>query len=191
MLLPIVAYGHPNLRKISVEIEKDYPDLEQLLANMFETMYASSGVGLAAPQVNRQIRLFVIDAKPYTEEHPEMVAFKGAFINPVILEEAGEEWAFSEGCLSIPEIHENVIRKPKVRITYYDESFNFHDETFDGMIARVIQHEFDHLNGILFVDKINPLRRLLLKRKLQDISKGDIDVAYKMIFPLLKRRSLT
>lgn len=191
MLLPIVAYGHPNLRKISVEIEKDYPDLEQLLANMFETMYASSGVGLAAPQVNRQIRLFVIDAKPYTEEHPEMVAFKGAFINPVILEEDGEEWAFSEGCLSIPEIHENVIRKPKVRITYYDESFNFHDETFDGMIARVIQHEFDHLNGILFVDKINPLRRLLLKRKLQDISKGDIDVAYKMIFPLLKRRSLT
>jgi len=190
MLLPIVAYGHPNLRKISVEIENDYPDLEQLIADMFETMYVSSGVGLAAPQVNRQIRLFVIDAKPYNEEHPELDTFKGAFINPVIIEEEGEEWAFSEGCLSIPDIHENVLRKPKVRITYYDESFNFHDETYDGMVARVIQHEFDHLNGVMFVDKINPLRRLLLKRKLQDISKGDIDVAYKMIFPLLKRKSL-
>jgi len=190
MLLPIVAYGHPNLRKISVEIENDYPGLEQLIADMFETMYVSSGVGLAAPQVNRQIRLFVIDAKPYNEEHPELDTFKGAFINPVIIEEEGEEWAFSEGCLSIPDIHENVLRKPKVRITYYDESFNFHDETYDGMVARVIQHEFDHLNGVMFVDKINPLRRLLLKRKLQDISKGDIDVAYKMIFPLLKRKSL-
>jgi peptide deformylase len=189
MLLPIVAYGHPNLRKISVEIDKDYPNLDELIANMFETMYASSGVGLAAPQVNRQIRLFVVDAKPYNEEHPEVTAFKGAFINPVIVEESGEEWAFSEGCLSIPDIHENVLRKPIVRIKYYDESFVFRDETYDGMIARVIQHEFDHLNGVMFVDKINPLRRLLLKRKLQDISKGDIDVAYKMIFPLLKRRS--
>jgi peptide deformylase len=188
MLLPIVAYGHPNLRKISVEIDKNYPDLDQLIANMFETMYASSGVGLAAPQINRQIRLFVIDATPYKEEHPELDVLKGAFINPLIVEEEGEEWAFSEGCLSIPEIHENVMRKPRVRIKYYDESFTFHDETFDGMIARVIQHEYDHLNGVLFVDKINPLRRLLLKRKLIDISKGDISVGYKMIFPLSKRR---
>jgi peptide deformylase len=191
MLLPIVAYGHPNLRKISVEIDKDYPELDKLIADMFETMYVSNGVGLAAPQVNRQIRLFVLDTKPFSEDNAEVENFKRAFINPTIIKEEGEEWAFSEGCLSIPDIHENVIRKPKVRITYYDESFNFHDEIHDGMVARVIQHEFDHLNGVLFVDKINPLRRMLLKRKLQDISKGEIEVSYKMIFPLIKRRSLS
>jgi peptide deformylase len=191
MLLPIVAYGHPNLRKISVDIEKDYPELDKLIADMFETMYASNGVGLAAPQVNRQIRLFLVDAKPYNEDHPELEPFKKAFINARIIEQEGEEWAYSEGCLSIPDIHENVMRKPKVRITYYDEAFNFHDETYDGVIARIIQHEYDHLDGILFVDKINPLRRLLLKRKLQDISKGNIDVAYKMIYPLMKRKSFS
>lgn len=189
MLLPIVAYGHPNLRKICVDIDKDYPELEKLIADMFETMYASSGVGLAAPQVNRQIRLFIIDAKPYSEENPEKEPFKKVFINAHILTEEGEPWTFSEGCLSIPDIHETVERKPNVRITFYDESFVFHDEIYDGFAARIIQHEYDHLEGVLFVDKINPLRRMLLKRKLQDITKGEIDVAYKMIFPLLKRRS--
>ena len=189
MILPIVAYGHPNLRKISVDIDKDYPELENLIADMFETMYASSGVGLAAPQVNKQIRLFIIDAKPYSEENPEKEPFKKVFINAHILEEEGDPWIFSEGCLSIPDIHEEVQRKQKVRISYYDESFVFHDETYDGFVARIIQHEYDHLEGILFVDKINPLRRMLLKRKLQNITKGEIDVAYKMLFPLLKRKS--
>jgi peptide deformylase len=188
MLLPIVAYGHPNLRKICVDIDQDYPELEKLIADMFETMYASSGVGLAAPQVNRLIRLFVVDAKPYSDENPDKEPFRKAFINAHVVEEDGDPWAFSEGCLSIPDIHEDVVRKPRVRITYYDEAFVFHDETYEGTIARIIQHEYDHLDGILFVDKINPLRRLLLKRKLQDITKGEIDVAYKMIFPLLKRR---
>jgi len=188
MLLPIVAYGHPNLRKICADIDKDYPELEKLIADMFETMYASNGVGLAAPQVNRLIRLFIIDAKPYSEENPDKEPFKKVFINAHILNEEGIPWNFNEGCLSIPDIHESVERKPNVRITYYDESFVFHDEVFDGFNARIIQHEYDHLDGILFVDKINPLRRLLLKRKLQDITKGNIDVAYKMVFPQIKRR---
>jgi peptide deformylase len=188
MIFPIVAFGHPNLRKISVDISPDYPDLQNFIGQMFETMETSSGVGLAAPQVNRQIRLFVIDATPYDDENPECKDFKKVFINARIIEEKGEEWAFSEGCLSIPEIHEDVFRKKDVHITWYDEKFDFHDEWFTGMAARIIQHEYDHLDGILFVDKINSLRRILIKRKLEDITKGNISPKYKMIYPVTKKK---
>ncbi len=187
MILPVVAIGHPNLRKVSVEITPEYPGLQQLIADMWETMYFSVGVGLAAPQINKQIRLFVIDASPHEDEEPETKDFKKVFLNPQIMEEKGEEWAFSEGCLSIPDIHEDVMRKSDVRLTYYDEDFNFHDEWFTGMLARIIQHEYDHLEGILFVDKIHPLRKIMIKRKLQEISKGITEAKYKMIFPTKKR----
>lgn len=183
MILPVVAFGHPNLRKKSVEISPEYPGLQQLITDMWETMYFSVGVGLAAPQINKQIRLFVIDATPYSEEKPETKDFKKVFINPLIVEERGEEWAFNEGCLSIPDIHEDVVRHADVRITYYDEQFVAHDEWFSGILARIIQHEYDHLEGVLFVDKIHPLRKMMVKRKLQDISKGITDAKYKMIFP--------
>jgi peptide deformylase len=187
MILPIVAFGHPNLRKLSVDITPDYPGLEQLITDMWETMYYSVGVGLAAPQVNKQIRLFVIDATPYEKEHPEVAGFKKVFINARIVEQKGEEWPFSEGCLSIPDIHEDVMRPAEVHLTYYDETFTFHDEWFSGISARVIQHEYDHLEGVLFVDKIHPLRKIMLKRKLTEISKGEIEPRYKMIFPIKKR----
>jgi peptide deformylase len=187
MNLPVVAIGHPNLRKKSVEITPEYPGLEKFIADMWETMYSSGGVGLAAPQVNKQIRIFTIDATPYEKETPESKDFKKVFINPRIVEEKGEEWAFSEGCLSIPDIHEDVMRKPDVRLTYYDEQFNVHDEWFSGIVARIIQHEYDHLEGILFVDKIHPLRKIMLKRKIQEIAKGITEAKYKMLFPPKKR----
>lgn len=187
MILPVVAYGHPNLRKISVDITPEYPGLQQLITDMWETMYYSVGVGLAAPQINRQIRLFVIDGNPYVKQYPEAEGFKKVFINARIVEKKGEEWAYNEGCLSIPDIHEDVFRPEEVHLTYYDEEFNFHDEWFSGINARVIQHEYDHLDGVLFVDKIHSLRRIMLKRKLLDITKGDIEVGYKMIFPPKKR----
>jgi peptide deformylase len=155
---------------------------------MFETMYKSDGVGLAAPQVNHSIRLFLIDASHYAEDQPELEGFRKIFINAHIIEESGTEWNFNEGCLSIPEIREDVMRKPRIRIQYHDENFNFHDEVFEGIAARIIQHEYDHLEGTLFVDRINPLRKMLLKRKLNDISTGNIDVAYKMIFPGKKNK---
>lgn len=188
MVLPIVAYGHPNLRKVSEEIDKDYEGLNELIENMFETMYQSEGVGLAAPQVNRNIRLFIVDASPFEKDNPELRDFRKVFINPIITEETGTEWEFAEGCLSIPDIREEVIRKPRVRIEYYDRDFNFHDETYEGMAARIIQHEYDHLEGVLFVDHISNLRKMLLKRRLNDISTGNIDVDYKMIFPSRKRK---
>ena len=187
MILPIVAFGHPNLRKVSVEITREYPGLEQFIADMWETMYYSVGVGLAAPQVNRQIRLFVIDATPYEKQYPEAAGFKKVFINAKIIEQRGEEWLYNEGCLSIPDIHEDVSRPAEVHLTWYDENFEFHDEWISGINARVIQHEYDHLEGILFVDKIHSLRRIMLKRKLTDISKGDMEVGYKMILPPKKR----
>jgi len=190
MILPIVAYGHPNLRKVADEIDKDYPGLEQLIADMFETMYASNGVGLAAPQVNRAIRLFVIDATPYADDFPGESDLRKVFINAHIVEETGEEWEFNEGCLSIPEIREDVVRKPEVRIQYYDEQFNFHDETISGVLARVIQHEYDHLDGILFIDHLNPLRKMLLKRKLTDISKGLVKTDYRMIYPQARKKAV-
>jgi peptide deformylase len=189
MILPVLAFGHPALRKVAVDIDKDYPGLEQFIADMFETMYSSNGVGLAAPQVNRSIRLFVIDATPYAEDFPGETDLKRVFINARIVEEKGDEWAFNEGCLSIPQIREDVIRKSELRIQYYDEHFVYHDEEIKGVFARVIQHEYDHLDGILFVDHINPLRKMMLKRKLTEISKGLVKTDYKMIFPLARKKA--
>lgn len=188
MILPIVAYGHPNLRKKTIPVTADFPDLKKLTADMYDTMYASKGVGLAAPQVNQSIRLIVLDISPYVDDYPEAGDFKTVLINPQILSEEGEEWMFNEGCLSVPEIREDISRKPDIHITYYDEHFNFHDKHFSGIIARVIQHEYDHLEGVLFVDRLSSLKKMLLKRKLSDISKGDIKVKYKMIFPNQKKR---
>lgn len=183
MILPIVAYGHPTLRKIAQDIDKDYPELSTLIENMWKTMYRTRGVGLAAPQVNKSIRLFVIDATPYAEDDGQTKDFKKTFINAQIIEEEGEEWAFNEGCLSLPNIREDVMRKPNITIRYLDENFEEHTEKFSGIIARIIQHEYDHLEGKVFVDRINNLRKMLLKRKLTDITKGIVDIDYRMIFP--------
>ncbi len=198
MILPIVAYGDPVLRKVGVEIDKDYPGLTDFIANMFLTMHKAAGVGLAAPQVGKAIRLFIVETKPFaqtdedseddeftSEEREKLEHFSRVFINAKIIEEQGEEWKFNEGCLSIPKIREDVLRKPNVHIQYYDENFVFHDEKYEGLIARVIQHEYDHIEGKLFTDKISPLRRRLIQGKLKDISKGKVNVAYKMRFPNL------
>jgi len=187
MIMPILAYGHPNLRKVAEDIDVNYPNLDKFLENMYETMYQSSGVGLAAPQVNKSIRLFVIDASPFAEEVPELADFKRVFFNAQIIEEEGKEWAFSEGCLSVPKINEDVQRKPKIKMTYYDQDWNYHEDEFDGIAARIIQHEYDHLEGILFVDRLTALRKTMLKGKLNDIAKGKVKVDYRMIFPSLKR----
>jgi peptide deformylase len=195
MVLPIVAYGDPVLRKKGEEINKDYPGLKQLIGDMFETMYEAKGVGLAAPQVGRSIRLFIVDASPFAEtdedeepdpDHEKLKDFKKVFINAQVIKEEGEEWKFNEGCLSIPKIREEVERKPVVHIEYLDDNFKKHKETYDGVAARIIQHEYDHIEGKLFVDRISMLRKRLLKGKLADISKGKVDVAYKMKFPSLK-----
>ena len=183
MFLPIIAYGSDVLRKKCIEINSDYPDLDILLENMWETMYNSSGVGLAAPQINRAIRIFLIDTEPFMEEGEEENSIKKVFINPTILEEEGEEWSFNEGCLSIPDIREEVIRKSIITIKYQDENFEWHTDTFDGLTARVIQHEYDHIEGKLFIDYISPLRKRMIKRKLDNISKGKIEVGYRMKFP--------
>lgn len=186
MILPIVAYGDPILKKEGEEIEKDYPFLEELIENMYETMYHAEGVGLAAPQIGKAIRLFIVDASPFEEDDASLKGFKRTFINPIIVEEEGEEWSFNEGCLSIPGIRENVIRQPKITIEYMDEDFNLKEEVFEGIAARIIQHEYDHIEGILFTDHINPLKRRLLKSKLNNISKGNVKVAYRMKFPNIK-----
>jgi peptide deformylase len=191
MVLPIVAYGDPVLKQVAEDIDKDYPKLKELLADMFETMYNAQGVGLAAPQIGRSIRLFIVDAAPFADDEEgdkELYNFKKIFINSEIIEEEGKEWPFNEGCLSIPTIREEVLRKPKIRMRYYDESFNFHDEIFEGMAARIIQHEYDHIEGKLFVDHLNGLRKRLLKSRLNNISKGMVEVNYKMKFPLKKGR---
>lgn len=184
MIYPIYVYGTSVLRKKTREIPRDYEGLGQLVADMFETMYHAEGVGLAAPQIGKSLRLFIIDATTGEEDDEEYIEdFKKAFINPKIIEENGEEWLFNEGCLSIPQIREDVQRKPKVRIQYYDENWEFYDETYDGVKARIIQHEYDHLEGVLFVDKINPLRKRLLNGRLKAISKGKIDIDYKIKTP--------
>ena len=183
MILPILAYGHPSLKKVAKEIEPDHPDLEILIADMFETMYFSDGVGLAAPQVNHSIRLFVIDTSPYTEKFPEAKNFKKVFVNARIYKEEGEEWIFNEGCLSFPGVREDILRKPLIYMHFQDENFHSHEEQFEGIIARVIQHEYDHLDGILFTDRVNPLRKRLLKSKLLAISKGKFEADYKTILP--------
>jgi peptide deformylase len=191
MILPIVVYGDPVLRKKCVDIEKTHENLSALLANMYETMYEAQGVGLAAPQVGKAIRVFIVDASPFAEvdedEEPEfteeemkqMDGFKKTFINATILKEEGEEWKFNEGCLSIPKIREDVLRKPTITIEYYDEKFKKHTETYNGVIARVIQHEYDHIEGVLFTDKISPFKRKMISGKLTDISKGKFRANYK------------
>lgn len=188
MILPIVAYGHPTLKKVAVDIQPDYPSLSALISDMWETMYQANGVGLAAPQVNKSIRLFVIDATIYADEYPETKDFKKVFINAHILEESGEEVIMSEGCLSLPNMNEEVSRKPDLVINYLDENFQPHTETYGGFIARVIQHEYDHIDGMLYVDRISPFRKMLLKGKLRDITEGKVDVNYRMIFPGMRRR---
>lgn len=188
MILPVTAYGHPTLKKVAEEIDEDYPNLHSLIDDMFETMYSDEGVGLAAPQINKLIRLFIIDATPFADQIEGTADLKKIFINPYIIEEDGPDALMEEGCLSIPNIREQVSRKPKIRIEYYDKDWKFHDEEYDGMLARIMQHEYDHLEGILFVEKISSLRKTILKRKLQDITKGNIKVNYRMIFPVQKKR---
>lgn len=184
MIFPIVMYGDPVLRQRAKDVEKG-TDLTPLIADMNETMQAAHGIGLAAPQIGKSIRLFIVDGSPL-EEEPDMENFKKAFINPQILEEFGAPWEFEEGCLSIPSIRENVSRKGKLKIRYYDENWNQHEETYDGMKARIIQHEYDHIEGKLFVDYLTPLKKRLLKGKLADISKGKVDTEYRIIAPLKK-----
>ncbi len=183
MILPIVAFGDPVLRKMGEDITKEYEGLSDLIENMWETMYGAEGVGLAAPQIGKAIRLFLIDASSFKEDEPELEGFKKVFINAEIIEEKGDEWLFKEGCLSIPGIRENVKRNETVKIKYLDEEFNEHIQEFSGLAARVIQHEYDHIDGILFTDKINPLKKQMIKRKLTDISKGFVKAGYRMRFP--------
>lgn len=179
MIYPVVLFGSPLLRKVSKNIEKDYAKLDKLIEDMFETMVVSDGVGLAAPQIGKSIRLFVIDANPMAEDDASLEGFKRVFINAKILEETGEDWGFVEGCLSVPEIREEVQRPSTVTIEYYDENFEYKKETFDGVKARIIQHEYDHLDGVLFVDKVSPLKKKLLKGKLNNIAKGKVKANYK------------
>ena len=191
MFLTIVAYGQSILRKVGVAIDAQYPQLNELIADMWETMYKSNGVGLAAPQINKAIRLFVIDTVQIVEgfdeedkkEYPNERGVKKVFINAQIIEESGDEWAYNEGCLSIPKVREDVLRKKVVVISYQDENFVAHTETFEGITARVIQHEYDHIEGKLFIDHITPLQKRLLKKKLEDISSGKVRVDYRMLFP--------
>ena len=182
MTFPIVAYGDPVLKKMAQPITKDYPNLSELIENMYETMYHANGLGLAAPQVGLSIRLFVVDASKVEKE--DLKDFKKIFINAQILKESGNEWMYNEGCLSIPGIREDIYRIPKIKINYMDENFVEHTEEYSGIAARVIQHEYDHINGVLFTDRISSLKKRILKNRLLDISKGRVDVDYKMKFPL-------
>ncbi|MDC0874117.1 peptide deformylase [Flavobacteriaceae bacterium] len=195
MILPIVAYGAPVLKKEAVEISNEYPNLDQLIENMWETMYASNGVGLAAPQIGLSIRLFVIDAAPFSEDEELdeaevtlLKTFKKAFINPTIIEEDGPIWEFNEGCLSIPDVREDVSRHERIRIHYWDEQFKEQELVLTGLAARVVQHEYDHIEGILFTDHLTSLKRRLLKNRLNSISKGVIQVDYPMKFPNKTKR---
>jgi peptide deformylase len=191
MILPIVAYGSPVLRKVCDEIAPDYPGLEKLIADMWDTMYNSNGVGLAAPQINVPIRLFVMDSEQIFEnqeedekgEYPDEPGFKGVFINARITCLNGKEWSYNEGCLSIPKIREDIMRNEEVTLEFDDENFNTRTRTFNGITARIILHEFDHIEGKLFIDYLKPFKRKLMKRKLDDITKGKIKVDYRMIFP--------
>ncbi len=191
MILPIVAYGDPVLKREADDIDKGYPNLDGLLEDMFETMYNAQGIGLAAPQIGKSIRLFIVDASPFGEDEEDPEAqkvkdFKEVFFNARIIEEKGEPYVFPEGCLSIPNIREEVTRDDTIVIEYYDRDWNFQRKTYDGYAARIIQHEYDHIDGILFTDRLRPLKKKLLKRKLTDISKGDVEVNYRMKFPNMK-----
>ncbi len=195
MILPIVGYGDPVLRKVGEVIPQDYPNLNGLISNMYETMYNAFGVGLAAPQIGLAIRLFIIDTEPFSDsddlsesEKEQLNGFKQTFINPKMLIEEGEEWSFNEGCLSIPDVREDVYRNEKITIEYYDENFIKKTEVYDGLIARVIQHEYDHIEGILFTDKIASLKKTLIKKKLQNIMDGKAFPDYRMRFANKKGR---
>ena len=178
MIFPIVMYGDPVLRKKAVDIKKG-EDIHALCENMFETMYAAHGIGLAAPQVGKGIRLFVVDGTAIDDD-PTLAGFKKVFVNPQMLEETGEPWDFEEGCLSIPSIREDVSRKETIRIRYFDENWDAHEGEFSGMQARIIQHEYDHIEGKLFIDYLTPLKKRMLKGKLVDISKGEVDTEYRI-----------
>jgi peptide deformylase len=190
MILPIIAFGNPILKRIAEDIPENFEGLSALLSDMFETMYAAKGVGLAAPQIGESIRLFIVDGSPFANEEGEEIdpkaigieGFKKVFINPIIEEESGDLWPFQEGCLSIPKIRENVNRKERICVSYYDENWTFHREEFDGYKARIIQHEYDHLEGILFTDKLSPLKKKLLSKRLGNVSIGIVEVDYKMKF---------
>ncbi|MDA3880904.1 MAG: peptide deformylase [Prolixibacteraceae bacterium] len=183
MILPVTVYGNPILRKIAKPIDKDYEGLNELIENMYETMYQADGVGLAAPQIGLSIRLFVIDASPIAEEEPELKDFKKVFINAQITERSGTPWDMEEGCLSLPKINEKVSREEQVTITYRDENWNEKTETYNGYAARVIMHEYDHIDGKLFIDHVSPLRRKLLRSKLNAIAKGKINTTYRIKYP--------
>lgn len=196
MILPIVAYGDPILKREAEEIDKNYPELDVLIADMYETMYNASGIGLAAPQIGKSIRLFIVDGTSFVEDEEDeadirtkgMETFKKVFINPIIEEESGEEWGFREGCLSIPDFREEVFRKEKILITYYNEKWELKEETYEGYSARIIQHEYDHLEGVLFTDHLSPLKKRLITKRLSNISKGDVKVDYKMKFPAKSKK---
>jgi peptide deformylase len=184
MVNPVYVYGMPVLRKKAADIGPEFEGLDQIIDNMYDTLYHADGVGLAAPQVGMSIRVIVIDAtRPEKDKESELMDFKTVLINPYIIEEEGMEWEFNEGCLSLPDIREDVLRKPKIRLRYLDRNFKPHDEYFDGVKARIIQHEVDHLNGVLFIDRISPLRRRMLNGRLRNIAKGNIEQKYKMVFP--------
>ena len=190
MILPIIAFGNPILKRIADNLPENFEGLSSLLADMFETMYAAKGVGLAAPQIGESIRVFIVDGSPFANEEGEEIdpkaigieGFKKVFINPIIEEESGDLWPFQEGCLSIPKIRENVSRKEKICVSYYDENWSLHRDEFDGYKARIIQHEYDHLEGILFTDKLSPLKKKLLSKRLSNVSIGIVEVDYKMKF---------
>ncbi len=195
MIVPIYGYGDPVLRKVGVEVSPDYPNLKEIIANMYDTMYNAYGVGLAAPQIGLAIRLFVVDTEPFSdsdgltnEEQEQLKVFKQTFINAKMLVEEGDEWAFNEGCLSIPEVREDVYRNEKITLEYFDEDFNKKTQSFDGIVARVIQHEYDHIEGILFTDKISTLKKTLIKKKLQNIMDGKAFPDYRMKFANKKGR---
>ena len=200
MILPIVAYGDPILKREAEEIDKNYPELDVLIADMYETMYNASGIGLAAPQIGKSIRLFIVDGTSFVEDDEDddddeadirtkgMETFKKVFINPIIEEESGEEWGFREGCLSIPDFREEVFRKEKVLISYYDQNWELKEETYEGYSARIIQHEYDHLEGVLFTDHLSPLKKRLITKRLSNISKGVVKVDYKMKFPAKSKK---
>lgn len=180
MILPIYAYGQPVLKKVAEEIDKDYPGLQELIENMWETMYNADGVGLAAPQIGLSIRLFMIDTTQIRDDYEDGI--KQVFINAEKIEENGKNWPYEEGCLSIPDVRGEVERPETVTIEYYDENFVLHEKTFDGMNARVIQHEYDHIDGILFTDKLKPIKKRLVKKKLDNVKKGKVDLEYRMKF---------
>ena len=189
MILPIIGYGNPVLKRKAEKISEKYPNLNNLIKDMWETMYNAKGVGLAAPQVGFSIRLFIVDTSPFSDDETmdddeiEMInSFKKVMINPIIIKESGKEWDFNEGCLSIPDLRADIRRSEKIIIKYYDEYFNLFEESYEGIIARVIQHEYDHIEGILFTDKLSPLKRKLLKGKLNNISAGKIETDYEMKF---------